>query len=262
MRSILKNMKKSLIKSLSFLAVGVLLLTEATATSKAETLTSIPGPDDQGGMIMPMISLMGTNLTLSFNPSITPLLQSLSTWAPGDTFSPTAAWYDLLDPSAGEGALFNNQYGFMFMANPMMGMDNIPTGKSLAIRLLSDSSDLLQSWNYVKNLNLFDEVFTGSGNQVLWRGNMWHNYFTLPRNVEAGTYTASFQVFIANTTFASGTGFVDYSAPALNATMDTSYNPVTVNYTWEVVPEPSSLLLLACAALGLLVIRKHRFFFK
>lgn len=224
----------------------------------AADLTAIPGPDDQGGMIMPMISLSGTTLNLSFAPVSTPELRSLSYWSPGDTFTDSSAWNPLLDPVDGQGALFNNQYGFMFMANPMMGMDFVPSGKSLGIRLISQSSNLLESWNYVNSQNRFDAVFAEVGDQVLWNGSMWHNFFTLPNGVAPGIYTATFEVFIADATFTVGTGFADYSAGALSAAQDTAYSTVNVNYSWQVVPEPSTFILLLAGVAGLLASRKSR----
>jgi hypothetical protein len=250
-------MKNTIIKKLTLPAIGALLLAH-TATGLAVELTAIPGPDDQGGMLMPMVTLTGTTLNLSFNPPSTPVLRSLEYWSPGDTFLDASAWNSLLDPVDGQGALFNNQYGFMFMANPMMGMDYVPSGKSLGIRLLSHSSTLLESWNYVNSLNLFDEVFASVGDQVLWNGSMWHNYFTLPDAAAPGAYTASFEVFIADATFTEGTGWVDYTPGALAAAQDTGYSTVSVNYTWQVVPEPSSALLLAGGAAMLLARRKRR----
>lgn len=234
--------------------LGAVLVTRPTY---AEILTAIPGPDDQGalqgdgtvGMIMPMVSVSGTTLSLMFMPPYAPELASLSFWSPGDTFQPGAAWYNLLDPVGGQGALFNNQYGFMLMGSQ-------PATGSLAIRLTSTSSSLLQSWNYLNASNRFDLVFQEVGDQVLWSGGMWHNYFTLPSNAAPGTYSATFEIFVANATFTTGTGYVDYTDTAKNATQDTNYNSVTVNYQWTVVPEPTTMLL-SLAGLAALVARRR-----
>jgi len=207
---------------------------------------------------MPMITLNGTTLNLAFNPLTVPQLRSLSDWSPGDTFVDSASWNAPLDPVDGLGSLFNNQYGFMFMANPMMGRDVIPVGRALGIRLQSRSSSLLESWNYVNSQNRFDEVFGGIGDQVLWSGSMWHNYFTVPTSAAPGTYTASFEVFVANTTFTVGTGFADYSPAARAALADPAYSVVTFHYTWDVVPEPSVSLLAALGFLAACVRRAHR----
>lgn len=241
-------------KTLLFLLFGLALFTEA---GRAVTLTSVPGPDDQGGMIMPMVGISGNALTLMFMPPMdTPVLQSLGVWSPGDDFSPTAAWYPLLNPAPGGAeALFNNQYGFMWSGT-------LPMGKALGIRLLSRSSDDMQSWNYVNSQNRFDEIFANIGDQVLWNGNMWHNYFTMPNAAPAGTYTASFEIFIANATFSTGTGWADYSPSAMSATQDMNYSTVTVNYAWKVVPEPAACCLLALGGLVCLLgwtFRKHRY---
>ena len=250
-------MKTLFPKRLARISCTALFLFHAASTHAAD-LTSIPGPDDQGGMVMPMVSLSGTSLNLSFAPASTPRLYSLEFWSPGDTFLNTSAWNNLLDPVDGQGALFNNQYGFMFMANPMMGMDFVPSGKALGIRLLSRSSNLLEAWNYVNNQNRFDEVFANPGDQVLWNGTMWHNYFTLPDTAPSGIYTASFEVFIADLAFTAGTGFADYTPAAMAASQNMGYETVTVNYSWQAVPEPSSaVLLLAGAALFHTLRKRH-----
>ncbi len=211
-----------------FLALGA-------SSLRATVLTSIPGPDDQGGMIMPMVMLSGTTLSLMFNPTKVPKLASLTTWSPGNTFEPTAAWYSALDPVGGAGDLFNNQYGFTFMS-----MDGLPEGKALAISLASASSIDLEFYNYVNSQNRFDRIFSDTGYQVLWSGDMWHNYVTLPSNAAAGTYTASFEVYVVDGTFSDSTGYADYTSLAQNAPRDMDYNSVTINYTWTVVPEPST----------------------
>ncbi len=236
--------------------------------SHAALITAIPGPDDQGGMLMPMVTIINTDdpnnptsgdISINFSPTQTPQLQSLQSWSPGAWFDTGAAWRsDLGSPAgiggtpvanAGNGDLFNNQYGFMFMSMPMMGMAIIPTSKSLGIELISLSSPLLESYNYVNSSNLWDQVFPTIGSQVLWNGNMWHNYFTLPAASAPGTYSATFEVFIADTPFTGTTGWAQYDASALNAAKDINFNSTTVDYTWTVIPEPSTYALLALASL-------------
>lgn len=220
----------------------ILSLAALTAPLRSAVLTAVPGPDDQGGMVMPMVTLSGITLGLMFNPPAqAPRLAGLTYWSPGDAFDPSAAWFARLDSTGGAGDLFNNQYGFTFMGS-------IPGGRSLGLRLVSTSSPQLRFWNYGNAANRFDEVFTSVGSQVLWTGSMWHNYVTLPVGAAPGTYSATFEAFIANGTFTSGTGFVDYSPGALSATVDSAYAPVQINYTWQVVPEPSSIALAVLGA--------------
>lgn len=243
----------------------------SAAALHAQLITSIPGPDDQGGMIMPMVSITGADdndnpttgtISVNFNPTTVPELAGLQKWSPGSWFAETAAWRaDLGSPAgvggtppanAGAGDLFNNRYGFMFMANPMMGTAYVPSGQSLGIRLTEVSSPLLESFNYVNSANLWDNVFAAVDSQVLWSGSMWHNYFTLPGDAAAGTYTATFEIFIANQAFTSGTGYADYTAAALAATRNTNFAAATVKYSWAVAPEPATdALLLAGALLAL-----------
>lgn len=200
---------------------------------------------------MPMVMLSGNSLSVMFMPPAeAPLLASLGHWAPGDTFEPTAAWYAPLDPIGGSNDLFNNQYGFTFMGS-------IPEGKALGLRITSMSSSELQFFNYVNSQNRFDEVFADVNSQVLWNGSMWHNYATAPVDLAPGIYTATFEVFIANATFTTGTGFADYTPAALSATQDMSYSTVSINYSWTVVPEPSTCLLVG-AGLGVLLLAGRR----
>lgn len=239
-------------------------------TVHAGLITAVPGPDDQGGMKMPMVTITGADdnmdpttgtISVSFNPGSTPVLNTLEEWSPGSWFADTAGWRsDIGSPAgvggtplanAGNGDRFNNQYGFMFMAMPMMGAANLPTGKSLGIKLTAASSSLLESYNYVNAPNRWDQVFPTIGSQVLWNGSMWHNYFTLPTSAGAGTYSATFEIFIANTAFTGTTGFAQYDAAALGAVKDSNFTSATVNYSWTVVPEPSSFALLGAGLLAL-----------
>lgn len=248
--------------------------------SHASLITGVPTAQDQGaGMLMPMVMITNADnnmnptsgtLALNFNPLSTPILSTLETWSPGNWFAETATWRaDIGSPAgiggtppanAGNGRLFNSQYGFTFSSNPMMGMANKPSGKSLAIKLTALSSPLMTSYNYGELSNRWDQVFSSIGSQVLWDGSMWHNYFTMPANTAAGTYTASFEVFISNTPFTGTTGSAQYDAGALAATADPNFVPTTINYTWTVVPEPSAVGLLLLGALPLAGAVRHRFF--
>lgn len=233
-------------------------------TTHAGLITAVPGPDDQGGMKMPVVTIIDADdnmdptsgaISISFNPGAAPILNTLEEWSPGSWFADTAGWrLDIGSPqgvggtpaaNAGNGDLFNNQYGFMFMAMPMMGAANLPSGKSLGIRLTAVSTSLLESYNYVNSQNRWDQVFPTIGSQVLWDGSMWHNYFTLPSSAVAGTYSATFEIFVADTAFTGTTGFAQYDASALSAARDGNFTSATVTYSWTVVPEPP-----ACALLG------------
>ncbi len=215
---------------------------------------------------MPSNPTAGT-VNISFSPPTTPVLQSTQEWVPGGWYADTAAWRaDLGSPNgvggtpsanAGNGDLFNNQYGFMFMSMGNMMMADVPTGNSLAIRLDSISSASLQSFNYGNSANRWDQVFDGVNSQVLWNGSMWHNYFTLPATTPGGSYSATFEVFVANTPFTGTTGFAQYDSAALTATKNTNFTSAFVTYNFNVVPEPSSGILLV-TSMGALLIRRRR----
>lgn len=250
-----------------------------SAGANAALITAVPGPDDQGGMVMPMVTIQATagpatdptagvvNVSL---PSGGPVvLRPLTEWSPGDWFAETAAWRSDLSPTAGsvagmplanagDGALFNNQYGFMFMAMGMPMMANIPTGNSLAIRLDSISSPNLLAFNYGNSANRWDQVFSSVGSQVLWNGSMWHNYFTLPDTTPAGLYTAEFEVFVASTEFTGTTGFAQYDAAALAALKNTNFTSGFVTYTFEVIPEPGTVALVAVGLMVLAWVLRRR----
>ncbi len=242
--------------------------------ARAGEIAAIPSPMAQGGMIMPTFSIINADdygdptsgqLSVRFSPSV-PLMQSLEQWSPGSWFATGAAWRaDIGSPTgvggtpaanAGAGGLFSSRYGFQFAADGSTTAF-VPTGKSLGIRLTSVSSGLLDIYNYDSGLNLWDSIFTAtspaSGSQVLWDGTMWHSLFVLPSTAPGGTYTAEFEVFIANTAFTSTTtGKAQYDATALAATEDVNFTPASVTYTWDVaaVPEPSTIMMLTTVAVG------------
>jgi|GEM_PF-900451 len=243
---------------------AILAVCAAVAVAQAGLITSVPGPDDQGGMIMPLIYITNADdpvnpttgtLAVGFDPHPSPVLAGLQYWSPGSWFDATAAWRaDLGSPAgvggtppenAGRGDLFNSQYGFTFGADPAEGWAYVPEGKSLGIRLKSRSSSFLQAFNYDDYDNIWDEVMSPARPQVLWNGSMWHNYFTLPADAPPGVYTAEYEIFIANAEFQDGTGFVDYSPSALAAVADPNFTPVTVTYTWVVPAPPVATISLA-----------------
>jgi hypothetical protein len=266
-------------KFLSFLLLAGLQALIMPLGMTAE-ISAVPGPDDQGGMLMPMVSITNfDNLTnpssgtisVMFAPASVPELRGLEAWSPGDWFGTTAAWRPDIGsptgvggtpaPNAGNGDLFNNQYGFLFTTSGGTRA-NIPTGKSLAIKLTSLSSASIESFNYSSPANRWDRVFANTNDQVLWNGSMWHNYFTLPASAPAGAYTAQFEVFVSTTPFTGTTGFAQYDSAAASATADINFTPASVTYTWNVsaVPEPAALGLLGIGSLacGVILRRRHR----
>lgn len=255
----------------------LLSLVALAIPAHAALITAIPGPDDQGGMIMPKVSIAASagtwtdptagTIKISLDSRTTPVLQSTQQWTPGDWYASDATWRNNLGSPAGVGGtpaestgggdLFNNQYGFMFMSMGNMMGANIPSGNALGIRLSSVSSSTLKAFNYGNFANRWDQVFDGTGSQVLWNATMWHTYFTLPANSPAGNYSATFEVFIASIPFNSSTGFAQYDSAALTATKNTNFDSAFMTYNWTVVPEPSALILLG-TALGSLTLRRRR----
>ena len=245
------------------LALAASLAVAAAAVVHGGLITSVPGPDDQGGMIMPQVFIVDTDdpfnpsmgrIGVSFDPVETPVLAGLQHWSPGDWFAAGAAWRGDLGspagvggtpaPNGGRGDLFNCQYGFTFAADPGLGAAYVPAGKCLGIRLVAVSFAGLRAFNYDDFDNIWDEVLSPARPQVLWDGTMWHNYFTLPATAPPGTYTAVYEVFMANAEFQSGTGFVDYSPAALAAVADPAFIPTTVSYTWVVPAPPQATMRL------------------
>ena len=221
---------------------------------------------------MPMVSITGFDdlnnptsgtVSIMFVPSSVPVLQSLQELSPGDWFTAGANWRpDLGSPAgvggtpaanAGNGDLFNNQYGVMFTTSggtrPSIA-SLTANNMSMAIKLTSLSSPSLESYNYVNGQNRWDQVFPTVGSQILWNGNMWHNYFTLPSSAPPGTYTAQLEIFVADAPFTGTTGWAQYDAAAASAAANPNFTPAGLTYTFQVVPEPSTTALLVLGLAG------------
>ncbi|MFV0337737.1 MAG: hypothetical protein ACK5LK_05785 [Chthoniobacterales bacterium] len=233
---------------------SLLLCGLSAITLQAAVIDYVPSPDDQGGMIMPMVSLGASSISIMPMSLPVPTLQTLNEFAgfEGDEFDPADSWYPTLNTSNGTAQRFNSRYGFMFMDAGMMDeppSPYLPPGNSIALRLVSKSAGI-KVWNYGKADNRFDLVMDTPGSQVLWDGTMWHPVITLDNAADAAmTYSLTFEAFVADTNFTAGTGFVDYSAAALAAGENSSFTPAQYTLTWTAspIPEPSftSLLLIS-----------------
>ncbi len=233
----------------------------AATTVHATALTSIYSPAMEdgnalgGGMLMPYVTYDSATKTLSITPPSssdlssmtpngTPVLATLDQWVPGATFANTsAAYYSLLDPVGGQGLAFSNQYGFTAVSDLASTLDS--AGLSLGIQLVSSSAGLTF---YNSSGSVFDQVFNGSDDSVLWGGGMWHFYAATAETDIATTYSATFEIFVANTTIGTKIGQVDESTVAGEAT---GYTSTTITLNWTTVPEPSTYTLFGIGAIVL-----------
>jgi hypothetical protein len=150
----------------------------------------------QGGMLMAMLSYNASDGTLMAMPpmdaaQLTPLLVS----NPGAGFDPADPWYDCLDPSR-QGLAFSRRIGFTMDT----ASDLIPTGTAIWIRKLSGPSGL-GAYRYRSSApKAWEPIFgtAGSTNALQWDGNMFHPGFAAPPGT--GTYTATFEAFLVDTT--------------------------------------------------------------
>lgn len=177
----------------TFGAACVVWAAGAAASASAATLTNVPM---QGGMLMAMLSYNASaGALMAMSPmdaaQLTPLLAS----NPGDGFDPADPWYESLDPSR-QGLAFSRRIGFSMDT----ASDLIPAGTAIWIRKLS-SSPGLGAYRYRSSApKAWEPILgtAGSTNALQWDGSMFHPCFAAPPG--AGTYTATFEAFLVDTT--------------------------------------------------------------
>jgi hypothetical protein len=80
----------------------------------------------------------------------------------------------------------------------------------------------------------------------------------LPAATPAGTYTAQFEIFVADTPFTGTTGWAQYDSAAASALANPNFTPASLTYTFEVVPEPGTFGLVAVAGLVAVPLLRRR----
>lgn len=232
---------------LNFMKNTILILCILAANSTyASTLSKLPTPMEQGGMIHVNVTFTDApSGTFQVTPDAgTPTLQPISLWSPGDDFLPADPWYSSLSLTE-QGLPFNSQYGFLIDST---GSDLVPSGTSLGIRLLSATPGLVAHYYRATDPKAFTPIFGPSHDYVLWNGNMWHPVFTA---LTAGNYSATFELFLADT---EGSGVADFTTTALP---QPGYSTAQVTLNFTAVPEPATSALLILG-LGMLLWRFRR----
>jgi hypothetical protein len=163
-------------------------------SASAATLTTVPNPD---GMAMAMLNYNASAGTLTaMAPMDSSQLRPLLVSNPGDGFDPADPWYDYLDPSR-QGLAFSRRIGFSM---DTAHSDLIPAGTAIWLRKLSGSPGL-GAYRYRSSVpKVWEPIFgtAGSTNALQWDGSMFHPEFTAPPGT--GTYTATFEAFLMDTT--------------------------------------------------------------
>ncbi len=234
------------------------LFLSAVGGAHAATLTALPSPMVQGGMIHLNVGFLDQP-TDSFSVHAdagTPVLKPLSDWKPGDSLDSYDPWFTNIDPSA-DGAYFNSQYGFVFDA---AGSDSIPPGQSIGVRMTAISAGLeVYFYRSTAGSELFTPVFLSVGSMndtVLWSGSMWHPVFVADPAMAGVVMSASFEFFLADAAPTTPTTTLDYATLAAAVP---GYSVGTLTVSFASVPEPANAAwLVGAAMLGAAGLRRRR----
>ena len=205
----------------------------------AVVLTALPSPMQQGGMIHINVAYNETTGLLSAIPEAgTPEIKPLSAWSSGNTFDSVSPWYATLDPSQAAG-MFNSQFGLV-----VAGSDTFPSGSKIMVGLVSSTPGLeVYQW---KNTDpqAFNGMLGTDGSVASWDWStvmhgMMHPMFVMPAG-SSGSASATLSFTLS-----------DRAGNPLSG-----YAPAQATLNFNVVPEPSALLLSGSA--GLLALRRRR----
>ncbi|MBC2595231.1 hypothetical protein H5P28_13265 [Ruficoccus amylovorans] len=245
------------------LSTLILVLVLSQTATQAATLDMIPGPDDTGGMVMPLVYLNMEQQSVTIDGSqgtLIPMysLQDYEVWGAypfSDTvFNPSQSeqeWYDLLDPTR-QNLPFSTRYGFEVISG---NASSLPAGSYVYIKATSIDEGLkiydvgywADVWQHEGDPGTWIQVFGegnfgsayGLDNIAAWGDastiKMWHPVVVSTRT---GLLSATFEIYVGD----------GYANPLEGWTSDTT----TLSWEVPVVPEPSTqvALLAALAVLG------------
>lgn len=251
------------------LLAATCLLIGGTVIGHGEILLeTIPGPDDTGGMVMPLVSFNLTSKMISVNlsqgSSVTMYsLQDYEVWggypyssAVFDPVLQSREWYDLLDPTR-QNLPFSTRFGFEVISGNGY---QLPESTYVYIKATSVSDGLkiydvgywadvweqgggVDQWMQVYGEGNFGSTI-GLDNIAAWGDRdsikMWH---PVAISDGYGTFSATFEIYL-------GDGYGDPVAGW------TGSSPFTL--TWVAVPEPTTAVSVLISAGVLLFTRRKR----
>lgn len=207
------------------LSTATLTLVAAALCASAEAAYVIPtiGGGQVGMMGAPMIhtdvSFDGTNISLMADTSHgVPVLRPLT---PPDEFDPAQPWI----------VLQNKAYNFQHAWNPG-GFITLPAGTGIWVERISQTPGL-EVYQRPPAAPSYLQIFQADGERWKWSGAMTHNAYAV-LNPTLSTFSATYRVYIGDATTGTPLG---------------GYGSAEVTWNWSVVPEPTSLALVAGATL-------------
>jgi hypothetical protein len=203
----------------------------------ATVLTTLPGPMDQGGMIHINVALNGATLTAAPETG-TPDLKPLSSWKPGDTLDPVSPWYATLDPAQAAG-LFNSRFGLVLFES-----DPLPVDTKIMVSWVSGTPGLGAFRWRNSAPQLFDPILGTGGSAMSWdwgtvSHGMTHPVFVMPAG-SSGTASVTLAFTLTDSAGVPVPG----------------YAPAQTTVGFNVIPEPSAVLLSMAG--GALLMRRRR----